>query len=134
MSEPPLDHGLEVGNTAANRSRALTLKLDFKANWVWAALVVLLSAWIIQSFFLPLVWAAIIAIATWPLYRRFALRMPARLASTVTPAVFTVLISSFLLGPMVFAFGAVAVEAQSWLDRLALADKTGLAVPACPAR
>jgi len=91
---------------------------------------VLLSAWIIHGFFLPLAWASIIAIATWSPYRRFASRLPSRLASSATPLVFTILVSSLVLAPMVFAFGAVAVQAQSWLDKLALADKTGLAAPA----
>jgi len=108
----------------------LTLKVDLKARCFWAALVVLLSAWIIHGFFLPLAWASIIAVATWPIYRRFASRMPSCMASNATPLVFTMLVASFVLGPMVFAFGAVAAQAQSWLEKLALADKTGLAAPA----
>src|SRR5689334_12945877 len=110
----------------ARGKRLMTLTLDFKAWWLWVALVILLSAWIIHSFFLPLAWAAIIAIATWPIYQRFASRMPPRMTSNATPLVFTILISSFVLGPMVFAFGSVAVQAQSWLEKLALANKTGL--------
>ena len=100
-----------------------------KGRWFWPALVLLLSAWIIHRFFLPIAWASIIAIATWPVYRRFASRMPSRLASSATPLVFTTLVSSFVLGPMMFAFGAVAVQTRDWLDTLALADKTGLAAP-----
>ena len=120
-----------AGTARATRGkRLMTLNLDFKARWFWAALVVLLSAWIIHFFFLPLAWASIVAIATWPLYRRFASHMPSRMASSATPLVFTILVSSLVLAPMVFAFGAVAVQAQSWLDKLALADKTGLAAPA----
>jgi predicted PurR-regulated permease PerM len=114
----------------SGRSRALTLSLDFKARWFWAVLVVLLCAWIIHSFLVPLAWASILAVATWPIYRRFAARMPSRMASSATPLVFTLLVSSFALAPMVFAFGAVAVQAQSWLDELALRDKSGLAAPA----
>jgi predicted PurR-regulated permease PerM len=93
-------------------------------------LVVLLCAWIIHSFFVPLAWASILAVATWPIYRPFAARMPASMASSATPLAFTLLVSSFVLGPMAFAFGAAAVKAQSGLDTLALADKTGLAAPA----
>jgi len=100
-----------------------------KGRWLWPALVLLLSAWIIHSFFLPIAWASIIAIATWPVYRRFASRMPSRLASSATPLVFTTLVSTFVLAPMVFAFGAVAVQARGWLDTLAVADKTGLGPP-----
>jgi predicted PurR-regulated permease PerM len=101
-----------------------------RLSWFWAALVVLLSAWIIHGFFQPLAWAAMLAAATWPIYRRFAAWMPSRMALSATPAVFTLLVLAFVLAPMVFAFGAVAVQAQSLLDQLALADKVGLAAPA----
>jgi len=129
VNEPPCDRAQDEGATPAHERGGLTLKLDFRAGWVWAALVVLLSAWIIHGFFVPIAWASIIAIATWPIYRRFASHMPARMAAGGTPLVFTILVSSFVLGPMVFALGAVAVEAQRWLDKLALADKAGLAAP-----
>lgn len=121
---------LDDGGSKGRRSRGLALNLDFRVRRFWAALVVLLSAWIIHSFFLPLAWASILAVATWPIYRRFASHMPSRMASNATPLVFTMLVSSLVLGPMVFAFGAAAVQVQSWLDKLALADKTGLAAPA----
>jgi predicted PurR-regulated permease PerM len=106
------------------------LKLNFNARWLWAALVVVLSAWILRSFFEPLVWASVIAVATWPIYRRFAQRLPGRVASNVTPLLFTVLVSLFVLGPMVFAFGALLSEAHRWIDQIVIADKTGLASPA----
>ena len=110
--------------------QARALKLNFNARWLWAALVVVLSAWILRSFFEPLVWASVIAVATWPIYRRFAQRLPGRVASNVTPLLFTVLVSLFVLGPMVFAFGALVSEAHRWIDQIVIADKTGLASPA----
>ncbi len=110
--------------------QARALKVNFNAPWLWAALVVVLSAWILRSFFEPLVWASVLAVATWPIYRRFAQRLPGRVASSVTPLLFTVLVSLFVLGPMVFAFGALVSEAHRWIDQIVLADKTGLAAPA----
>jgi predicted PurR-regulated permease PerM len=112
------------------QDRARALKVNFNPRWLWAALVVLLSCWILRSFFEPLAWASIIAIATWPVYRRFAQRLPGRVASNVTPLLFTVLVSLFVLGPIVFAFGALVSEAHRWIDQIAVADKTGLASPA----
>jgi predicted PurR-regulated permease PerM len=117
-------------NKEANRGPGFTLNLDVSARWFWVALVVMLSAWIIHGFFQPLAWAAMLATATWPIYRRFAAWMPSRMASSATPAVFTLLVLAFVLAPIVFAFGAVASQAQSLLDQLALADKVGLAAPA----
>jgi len=129
MTDRPIDRKRGDTGALASRSPGLTLKLEFKARWLWVALLLLLSVWIIHSFLVPLAWASIIAVATWPIYRGFASRMPPSMALSATPLVFTILVSSSILGPMVFAFGAVTVEAHNWLDKLALADKTGLAAP-----
>jgi predicted PurR-regulated permease PerM len=110
--------------------RAWALKLQFNARWIWVALILLLSVWILRSFLEPLLWAAVIAIASWPIYRRFARSLPGWMASSVTPLLFTLLVSVFVLGPIVFAFGALIAQAQRWVDQISLADKTGLAVPA----
>jgi predicted PurR-regulated permease PerM len=130
MNEHSIDFGPEVIVEGRPRVRARALKLNFNPRWLWGALVVLLSGGILRSFFEPLVWASVIAVATWPIYRRFAQRLPGRVASNVTPLLFTVLVSLFVLGPMVFAFGALVSEAHRWIDQIVIADKTGLASPA----
>jgi Thiamine pyrophosphate enzyme, C-terminal TPP binding domain len=80
-----------------------------------------LSISILWSFLKVLLWAAIIAVATWPLYRRFARHMPSSMASNVTPLLFTVLVALVVLGPPVFAFGTLAAHARTWVDTM-LAD------------
>jgi len=94
-----------------------------------AALVIGLSVWILWGFVQPLLWGSVLAVATWPIYRRFAAQMPAGLAPSVTPLLFTMLISLVVLGPMVFAAGTLAVQAQNWVAQIAAANETGLAVP-----
>jgi len=107
----------------------MTFKLEYRAGWVAAALILLLSFWILQSFLVPLAWASIVALASWPAYRRFANLLPRRLASNLTPLLFTALISLVVLGPIVFAFGAVVAKAQTWAQLLVVADKGGLETP-----
>jgi len=130
LTKKPIDCARVDSSAAGHRGRGFALNLDFSARWFWAALVVLLSAWIVHGFFQPLAWAAMLAAATWPIYRRFAAWMPSGMAQSVTPAAFTLLVLAFVLAPIVFAFGAVAMQSQSLLDQLALADKVGLAPPA----
>ncbi len=130
MDERSIAPGGDVTADERKQDRAWTLTLQFDTRWVWAALVLLLSVWVLRSFLEPLLWAAIIAAASWPIYRRFARSLPGWMATSVTPALFTALVTVFALGPIVFAFGALIAQAQRWLDQLALADKTGLAVPA----
>jgi predicted PurR-regulated permease PerM len=95
-----------------------------------AALVIGLSIWILWSFLQPMLWGSVLAIATWPIYRRFAARMPNRLASSATPLLFTTFVAVVVLGPMVFAAGTLAVQAQNWVAQIAAANETGLATPA----
>src|SRR5215475_3392035 len=106
----------------------MTLKLEWR--WVAGALVLLDAFWILRSFVAPLAWASIVALASWPAYRRFADRMPRRFASSLTPLLFTVFIALAVLGPMLFAFGALAMQARTWAQQLAVADKQGLPPPA----
>jgi len=108
----------------------VTLKLQWRAGWIAGALVLLLCFWILRSFIAPLAWASIVALASWPVYRRFANLMPGRCASSLTPLLFTAVVSLSVLGPVVLAFGALVVQAQSWARQIAVVDTAGLAPPA----
>jgi predicted PurR-regulated permease PerM len=95
-----------------------------------AAVVVLgLTFWLIRSFIIPLIWAAIFAIANWQIYRRCAQHLPKALRDHALPLVFSVLITLLVLGPVVFAFGVLAGQSQAWLTEISFMDKAGFAAP-----
>jgi len=95
-----------------------------------AALIVLgLTFWLIRSFLIPLVWAAIFAIANWQFYHRCAQRLPEALRAHVLPLAFSILITLLVLGPVVFAFGILAGQGQAWLTEISIMDKSGLTAP-----
>jgi predicted PurR-regulated permease PerM len=71
--------------------------------------------WLIRSFVVPLIRAAIFAIVNWPLYRRCAHHLPDALSARVLPLAFSVLVTFLVLGPVVFAFGIMAGQTQAWL-------------------
>ena len=104
---------------------------DFKTGtrWIAGALIAGLSIAILWGFLKVLLWAAIIAVATWPLYGRFAHRMPSSMASNVTPFLFTVLVALVVLGPPSFAFATLASHAQSWVGTM-LPDSNEFVTPA----
>ena len=95
----------------------------------YGALIVALSAWILQSFLLPLLVACVTTVASWPLYRQFVARLPRRMPPSATSLIFTSLMTVFVLAPLMFALGALLVEAQALLLEIAAADKKGIAVP-----
>ena len=96
---------------------------------VAATVVLALAFWLIRSFVVPLVWAAIFAVANWPLYRRCAQHLPEALRARVLPLAFSVLVTFLVLGPVVFAFGILAGQSQAWLTEISIMDRTGLVAP-----
>lgn len=52
--------------------------------------VLALTAYVLQYFLLPLIWAAIVAVATWPMYRVLRRRLPPSLAALLMTAFITV--------------------------------------------
>ncbi len=98
-------------------------------RWISTSLVLLLALWILRGFLVPLTWAVIIALATWPLYRRFSTWLPQRFSSNGIPLLFTALVTLFVVGPFGFAFVAVGTKAQAWAHEFIAADNHGISPP-----
>jgi len=94
------------------------------------AALVLLAAWILRHFLAALAWAAVLAIATWPLYLRFLARLPGRGAQAVwAPLAFTLLVGVVFVLPLTL-FGIEAGREAFVLVRWARGiEQTGLPVP-----
>jgi predicted PurR-regulated permease PerM len=107
--------------------RAVAVKLP--AGWFYGALVIALTAWILHGFVHALLAACVTAIASWPLYRKFAACLPRCVAQSATNLIFTLLMVVFVLAPVTFGFGALVSEAHALLLEIAAADKVGIATP-----
>ena len=118
---------MDTGRARSGARRAMSLSLD--AGWAYGALIVVLTAWILHGFIESLLAACVTAIASWPLYRQFAARLPGRMARSATPVLFTSVMTVFVLAPLMFAFGALLTEAHALALEIATADRTGIAVP-----
>lgn len=108
---------------------AWTRNVKLTAGWVYGAVIVVLSAWILQSFVQALLAACVTAIASWPLYARFADRLRSRMRRSAIALLFTCAITAFVLAPLMFAFWAMLTEANAWVAAIAAVDKKGIAVP-----
>lgn len=97
---------------------------------LYAALILLVAAWVLHGFLEALIASCVIAVASWPLYRAFRMRMPRRMAGAPVSATFVALMALFVLGPLMFAFAALVAEAHAMLVALAAADEKGIAAPA----
>jgi predicted PurR-regulated permease PerM len=98
-------------------------------GWFYATLIVVLSAWILHSFLQALLAACVTAIASWPLYIRFETQLPSRMRRSAKALIFTLLMTVFVMAPLLFASGALLTEASALLAQLAAADRGGIAAP-----
>ena len=73
------------------------------ARTVFAILLVLLALWVARDFLASLAWAVVIAVALWPVYRRFAALVSGRRSPVLAPLLFTSITGLVLIGPVVLA-------------------------------
>ena len=92
------------------------------------AAILLLGLWVAWAFVVPLVWAAILAVTEWPLYRRVLVRWPRHPALIASG--FAVATALIILVPLSIAGVSLAQESQSALDWLKQAQQSGIPVPA----
>src|SRR4249920_4218741 len=90
----------------------LDIKVKLSAGWFCGALIIVLSVWILHSFLQAMLAACVTAIASWPLYTRFAARLPRRIGRSSKSLIFTLAMTVFVLVPLMFAFGALLTEAH----------------------
>ena len=95
-----------------------------------ASALVLIALWILEEFLAALVWAAVLAIALWPLYHRMVLLLPERGDREIAPAMATVAITIVLIAPLVLLGMAVAHESHFVIGFISDARHHGIPVPA----
>jgi predicted PurR-regulated permease PerM len=119
---------LGIADQPAGGARS-ALKVVLPGGWFYGAVIVALSVWVLHSFLHALLVACVTAIASWPLYRRFAARLPRRMPRSATSLIFTCVMTIFVLAPLMIGFGALITEAHAMFLEIAAADKKGIAVP-----
>ena len=96
---------------------------------VLAGLIVLAGLYVLSAFFAPLGWAVVLAIATWPLYQRFQLRLPPRARRDVAPLLFTAAITLIFIMPILLGVLEMGRELNQLVAWLRDADHGGVVVP-----
>ena len=93
----------------------------------FSLIVVALAAWITQRFFLPLLWAAILALTSWPLFLRIRRRTNIGKAGAALLA--TLIIAGLLMLPAMMVVREVARQAPAVAQFVADASRNGIATP-----
>jgi predicted PurR-regulated permease PerM len=103
--------------------------LEARARLLSALILLLLGGWVLYSFMNQLVWAVVLAISTWPIYRRLLKSKELHGEVTWGGIALTLLIGAIILVP--FGYGLVRLfsEAESLALLLTEAQKTGIPPP-----
>lgn len=114
---------------AKNGALPMDARARTASRVLFAVVLVLLSLWVAQSFLAPVGWAAVIAITTWPLYRRFINLFGRLREGVLPPLLFTVLVGLVLLLPVALAAHRVTEETQAIGQTISDYRKHGIPAP-----
>jgi predicted PurR-regulated permease PerM len=90
--------------------------------------LIALAAFVMQRFFLPLIWAAILCVATWPLYKRIRSRCGRR--DMLAAALLTLICAAVFIIPALLAVTQAARQAPELANYIVNANIDGIPVPA----
>jgi predicted PurR-regulated permease PerM len=90
--------------------------------------LIALAAFVMQRFFLPLIWAGILCVATWPLYRRLRARMGQR--DVLAAALLTLICAAVFIVPLLIGAAQAAREVPQLATFVVNANNDGIPVPA----
>jgi len=101
-------------------------------NTVFTLVIVALAAWIARPFIVSMLWAVIIAVASWPLYCRILAYAGNR--RTAAALLSTLLVTALFLLPALWALGEAAQQAPALAHLLTDASQRGIEAPPVLAR
>ena len=98
------------------------------ARLLLVLVLALLALWLARDFLAPIGWAVIVAIATWPLYVRFASRFREP-TPTLAPLLFTLMVGIILLLPIFLTINEITQDSDTIAQWFRNLHENGLAVP-----
>jgi predicted PurR-regulated permease PerM len=116
-------------NTVAPASEIALVTTTLRRRQLWLTVVIVgLAVWMAYEFLTPLAWAAVLAMAEWPLYHRLSRHLPTH--PTMLAVLFALFTALFVIGPLSLAAVTLAQESDAALGWLAHAQRYGIAAPA----
>jgi len=113
----------------ANPPAATSPARQLVARSALATAVVAVGLWILFDFLPALAWAAVLAIALWPLYHRLLRLLPQRSDRVLGPLLVTTGIAVVIIGPLVLLGIAIGRESHVVIGLVSEARHYGLPVP-----
>ena len=95
----------------------------------FAILLVFFTLWVASDFLSAMVWAAVIAITTWPVYIRFATLISDGRSPVLAPLLFTLLTGLVLVVPIVLTVHQIAQGSDDFVHWITQMRQDGIPVP-----
>src|SRR6195256_2534168 len=95
----------------------------------FAILLVLLALWVASDFLSAMVWAAVIAITTWPVYIRFATLISDDRSPVLAPLLFTLLTVLVLVVPIILTVHQITQGSDAFVLWVTKLRQDGIRVP-----
>ncbi len=119
---------MTTGDPRSEETAPATDSAALRTRQIWFTLLIaLLALWMALPFATPIAWAAVIAIAEWPLFRRGLARLPGH--PLLVAAGLTIATGLLVVLPLSLAAVTLAQESQSALAWLQHAQQAGIAAP-----
>ena len=123
----------EAPITAERKPLPLGAGARMNARVALAVVLVALALWTAAGFLTALIWATILAVALWPLYVKYAMRLTSG-PSGLAAFTFTIIVALILFTPMALAVYQVAQQGDVLVGWLKKAGESGVGVPEWMAR
>jgi predicted PurR-regulated permease PerM len=99
------------------------------ARILGAMLLLGLGGWILHSYLGLLAWAVVLAISTWPLFRKLQALAPQRAPAVVLALLLTTAFGLLVLGPIAYGLLKLVDEAQALAPVLEAGQSSGIPAP-----
>ena len=107
----------------------MTIQPEVRARLLGGFLLLALGAWILHTFLGFLFWAVVLALTTWPVYRRLSDLLASRNRHAWAAVILTLLIGIIILVPLAYGLTKIIAELQSLAKLLMAAQNAGLPPP-----
>ncbi|MFJ2988173.1 AI-2E family transporter [Collimonas sp. NPDC087041] len=105
-------------------------KIQHAASTVLYALLVILALWVVRDFIPAVVWAAVIAIALWPLLQRLEPKPGSRARTAGIALLLTAAVGLFIVLPFLLVLTQAAHESHELIAWFKQAEANGIPLPA----
>ncbi len=106
-----------------------TTRTQQTARIALAVVLAGLGGWTLQNYLPALAWAAVLAIAVWPLFQRAQRRWPPGKHNLLVPALFTAAVALLFIVPLALVFVQLGREAHGIGEWIRQARTSGVPVP-----